>query len=132
MQDRVERLAHLIVDFGANVQAGQIVDVSADVGKEELARAVAAAAYDRGAKFVDVSYYDPYVKHDRIERVADDSLEYIPPWFGHKVLELGKQHAASILLSGPTAPRLFDDLDPKRVGRDTYPRVKEWMQVIDE
>src|SRR5919202_1500204 len=132
MQHRIDRLAHLIVDFGANVQAGQLVDVSANVGNEDLARAVAAAAYDRGAKFVDVTYYDPYVKHERIARVPDESLEYIPPWFGQKVLELGKQHAASILLTGPTAPRLSDDLDPKRVGRDTYPRVKEWMHVIDD
>ena len=62
MSQRHERLAELIVDFGANVQPGQIVDLSADLGKEELARAVAARAYERGPKFVDVSYYDPYEK----------------------------------------------------------------------
>jgi aminopeptidase len=130
--DRIERLAKLIVEFGANVQRGQLVDLGANVGNEELARAVAAAAYERGAKFVDVSYYDPHVKHARIARVEDEFLEYIPPWFGQRVLELGREHAASIFLSGPSAPGLFDDLDPKRVGRDTYPRVKEWMTVIDD
>ena len=129
--DRVERLAKLIVDFGANVQRGQIVDLSANVGNEEVARAVTAAAYDRGAKFVDVTYYDPHIKHERIARVEDEFLEYIPPWFGQRVVELGRQHAASILLSGPTAPKLFDDLDAARVGRDIYPRVKEWSEVIN-
>jgi aminopeptidase len=132
MDERTESLAQLIVDFGANVQPGQLVDVAAEVGKEELARAIAAAAYDRGAKFVDVTYFDPYVKHARVSRVGDDSLEYIPPWWGDRVLELGRSHAAAVSLAGPVAPRLFDDLDPGRLGRDIYPRVKEWMQVIND
>jgi aminopeptidase len=132
MENRVERLATLIVEFGANVQPEQIVDVLAEVGKEELARAIAVAAYARGAKFVDVLYYDPHVKRARVSGVREESLEYIPPWWGQRVLELGRAHAAAISLAGPAAPHLFDDLDPARLGRDTYPRVKEWMQVIND
>lgn len=132
MDDRQQRLAQLIVDFGANVQPGQLVDLSADIGKEDLTRAVAERAYERGAKFVDVTYYDPHVKRARIEHVREESLEYIPPWFGARVMELGRSHAASIYLAGPAAPRLFDGVDPDRLGRDIYPRVKEWMHVIDD
>ena len=51
-------LAELIVRLGANVQPGQIVAVGANIGQEELARAVAASAYRRGARFVDVTYFD--------------------------------------------------------------------------
>ena len=40
---------------------------SAELGQEDVARAVAAAAYERGAKFVDVIYFDPYLKRARIE-----------------------------------------------------------------
>jgi aminopeptidase len=132
MDERTERLAQLIVAFGANVQPGQLVDLWADVGKEELVRAIAEAAYRHGAKFVDVTYYDPYVKHARVSHVDEDSLEYIPPWFGDRVLQLGREHAAAIALTGPPAPHLFDDLDPARLGRDTYPRVKEWMTVTND
>jgi leucyl aminopeptidase (aminopeptidase T) len=53
MDDRLEALAELAVRFGANVQPGQIVAVGSEPGKEPLARAVAEAAYRRGAKFVD-------------------------------------------------------------------------------
>ncbi len=132
MDDRIKRLARLIVDFGANVQPGQLVEVFADLGKEELTRAIAGAAYARGAKFVDVTYYDPHVKHARVSGVRDEWLEYIPPWWGQRVLELGRAHAASISLAGPAAPHLFDDLDPSRLGRDIFPRVKEWMQVTND
>ena len=54
MQQQLERLADLIVNFGANVQKGQIVDIGSALGKEELTRALTASAYKRGAKFVDV------------------------------------------------------------------------------
>jgi aminopeptidase len=132
MAGRIDQLARLIVEFAANVQPGQLVAVDAELGHEDYVRAIAAIAYDRGAKFVDVTYYDPHVKHTRVSRVADESLEYIPEWFGRRVLDLGSAQGASILLTGPTAPRLFDDLDPGRLGRDIYPRVKEWNDVIDD
>jgi aminopeptidase len=128
----LERYAELIVAVGANVQPGQLVDVWSALGKEELTRAVTAAAYRRRAKFVDVAYYDPYIKRARIRYVEDDSLEYIPPWHGERALQLAEERAASISFSGPTAPGLFDDLDPQRLGRDIYPRVKEWMKITND
>jgi aminopeptidase len=128
----LERYAELIVAVGANVQPGQLVDVWSALGKEELTRAVTAAAYRRGAKFVDVAYYDPWIKRARVEHVADESLEYIPPWFGERALQLAEARAASISFSGPSAPGLFDDVDPSRLGRDIYPRVKEWMKITND
>ena len=128
----LERYAELIVAVGANVQPGQLVDLWSALGKEELTRAVTAAAYRRGAKFVDVAYYDPYIKRARVEHVAEESLEYIPPWFGERALQLGEARGASIAFSGPTAPGLFDGLDPSRLGRDIYPRVKEWMKITND
>jgi aminopeptidase len=128
----LERYAELIVAVGANIQPGQLVDVWSALGKEELTRAVTAAAYRRGAKFVDVAYYDPWIKRARLEHVDEESLEYIPPWFGERALQLGEARAASISFSGPTAPGLFEDLDPSRLGRDIYPRVKEWMKITND
>jgi aminopeptidase len=57
--ERIEKLARLIVESGANVQPGQVVVVGAELGQEELVHAIAAFADDRGAKFVDANYYDP-------------------------------------------------------------------------
>ena len=60
------RLADLIVGFGANVQPGQLVGVTSYVGKEELTREIARAAYERGARYVDVLYWDQWVKRERL------------------------------------------------------------------
>ena len=69
------RLAELAVDFGANVQPGQIVSLSGSPGKEYLVRAIAEQAYRKGAKFVDVFWFDPYVKRARIEFAPEDTLD---------------------------------------------------------
>src|SRR5438093_8807514 len=128
----IDRLADLIVNFGANVQKGQILDVASGLGKEDLTRAITASAYRRGAKFVDVSYWDPHLKRARVQEAAEDVLDFVPPWYGERTLQLGEERGAAISLSGPIAPHLYDDLDPERLGRDVFPRVKEWTTVINE
>jgi aminopeptidase len=132
MPPPLERFADLIVNFGANVQEGQIVDIGSGLAKEELTRAITASAYKRGAKFVDVYYWDPYLKRARVQYAAEEVLDFVPPWYGERTLQLGEQRGATISLSGPTEPHLFDDLDPARLGRDVFPRVKEWTTVINE
>ena len=132
MPQPLDRLADLIVSFGANVQKGQILDVAAGFGKEELVRAITASAYRRGAKFVDVYYWDPYLKRARVQYAADEVLDFVPGWYGERALQLGEERGAAISLSGPLEPHLFDDLDPERLGRDVFPRVKEWTTVINE
>ena len=89
MRDRFEQLADLAVRVGANVQPGQIVSVASEPGKEALTRATAAAAYKAGAKFVDVQWFDPWVKRERVLHAPDDTLEFVPPWYGERLASQG-------------------------------------------
>ena len=127
----VRPLAELAVQLGANVQPGQIVLVVSEPGKEPLARAVATAAYQRGATFVDMYVFDMYFKRARLLHADPDTLDYVPPWLGAQVLALGEHRAASIALSGPVAPHLMDDVDPALVGRDMLPWLKEIPEVVE-
>jgi aminopeptidase len=131
-QQLTDRLARLCIEYGANVQPGQVVCINAEYGHHELVRALAAHAYKRGAAFVDPWYFDPYVKRARVEHAKEDTLDYIPPWYGERALARGELRGAGISLAGATAPGLLDDLDPVRVGRDVLPRVKENFQVIND
>jgi aminopeptidase len=128
----LERLADLVVGFGANVQQDQIVSVNCEPGKESLARAIATSAYRRGARFVDVSWFDPWVKRARIAHAREETLEFVPDWYGERILALGDQRAARIGLSGPSAPGLLEDLDPVRAGKDRLPAVKESGKVVND
>jgi aminopeptidase len=128
----LERLADLVVGFGANVQQDQIVSVSCEPGKEALTRAIAASAYRHGAKFVDVAWFDPWIKRARVAHAREETLEFVPDWYGARVLALGEERAARIGLSGPSAPGLLEDLDPVRSGKDRLPAVKESGKVVND
>src|SRR3954464_13995866 len=95
------RYAELAVDFGANVQPGQIVSLSGSPGKEYLVRAIAEQAYRKGAKFVDVFWFDPWVKRARIEYAPDDSLEFVPAWYGERLVPLRRERAPALTPPGP-------------------------------
>ena len=129
---RLERLAELVVGFGANVQPDQIVSLSTEPGKEELTRAVAAAAYQAGARFVDLRYFDPHVKRARAIYADESTLDYVPPWLGERILALGEQRGAMIALAGTNEPRLMEGVDPGRLGRDMLPRLRETATIVDE
>src|SRR3954463_4633704 len=89
--DLTRRLAELVGTAGANVQPGQIVAIGSETGKEDLTRAIAAAAYRAGAKFVDVGYFDPWVKRARVEHAEESTLDFVPDWYGARVLALGDE-----------------------------------------
>ena len=128
----LERFADLAIGFAANVQKGQVVAIGAELGKEAMVRALAAKAYQHGAKFVDVQYFDMHVKRARILDAEEETLDYVPPWYGHRILELGRLRCARVALSGPATPGLLDDLDPRRAGRDQLPFVREAGVVVNE
>jgi len=127
-----ERLAELLVGFGANVQPDQIVAVACEPGKEPYSRAIAASAYRHGARFVDIAWFDPWVKRARIEHAREETLGFVPPWYGERMKALGEHRAARIGLAGPIAPGLLDDLDPARTGRDQLPMIKEAGALVSE
>ena len=131
MAERIDRLAQLAV-HGANLQPGQIMIVKAELGQEELARAVAAASYDRGARFVDVDYFDPRLKRARIEHADPDTLSFVPPWYGERALTHADGRGARVTLAGVTLVNPFAGLDPELVGRDMLPRTKELTRVVNE
>ena len=129
--DRWTRLADLAV-HAANVQPGQIMAVSAELEQDELARAIAAAAYRRGAQFVDIWYFDPYLKRARVENADPETLEYVPQWYADRMLAHAAAKGARVSLAGPTKPDLLNDLDASLVGKDRLPWLKETGKIVGE
>ncbi|MDE3132427.1 MAG: aminopeptidase [Acidobacteriota bacterium] len=129
LEERIAAIAELTVGIGANIQPDQIVTVAAELGQEPIARAVAEAAYERGARFVDVAYFDPYIKRARLRHAPPETLGFVPPWVGERVLAIGEAGAARISFQGPVEPHLFDDLDPALLGLDLLPRTRESIEV---
>ena len=119
--DRLGRYADLIVRVGANVQPGQTLFVNGMVEHAELARALARAGYEAGARYVDVRYTDQHVRRAMIEFADDDVLTETPQWLLEQAKAIGDD-GALVMISGDPEPGLLADLDQNRVGR-TRPRA---------
>lgn len=122
---RLQRYAELAVRVGANVEEGQLVSIAGLVEHATLARALARAAYEAGARYVEVFYIDNHVRRAMIEGGPDEALTWSPPWRVERSETLGKEHAASIFITGDPEPDLLADLDPSRVGRAIPKKLAE-------
>jgi len=131
IEEWTAKLAELAV-FGANVQPGQLVAVTSYVGKEELTRQVTRLAYERGARYVDVIYFDQWLKRERLLHAAEDTLDYVPPWLTERLMYLSDEHAARVTLSGPHAPKALVGVDPARAGSDLLPYLPQTGEVVNK
>jgi aminopeptidase len=131
-EDLLDRYAELIVGFGANVQPDQVVAIEAALDAAPLVRRLTRLAYERGARYVDVVYFDPLVKKIRVESAPEESLAWVPPWLGRRMLDLGDLDAARIVLSPFIPPGFLEGTDPGRAGRDRLPTVRELFKVVDD
>ena len=129
--DLTRRLADLVVGYGANVQPGQIVGVTTYPGKEDMTREVARASYERGARWVDVVAFDPWIKRQRLVHADESTLDYIPPWLIDRLEWLSDEHAARITLNGPASPDALTGVDPARAGRDLLPYLPSVGDVVN-
>jgi aminopeptidase len=72
-----------------------------------------------------------HVKRARALHADPDTLGFVPPWYGERVLALGAAQAATIALTGPVAPKIMADVDPARLGEDMLPSVREAIEVLN-
>jgi len=129
----IERYAELAIRFSANVQPGQLVEVLARVEHADLARAVTRAAYQAGARYVDVYYSDQHVRRAMIEGADEDVLSWTPPWLLSRAIEVGETNAAIVALTGEAEPELLADLPGERVGKARMLKLaEENMRQIGE
>ena len=127
---RLQKYAELVVQVGANIAPGQLVNIEAHLGHAPLARAIADEAYKAGAHYVDIHYWDPFPKRSRLLHAAEETLEWTPPWLESRNDQLSEEKGVSIVIRGDANPELLKDLDPKRVGLDQMPVLQSRLHMI--
>ncbi len=116
-EERLDRYARLAVRVGVNLAPGQVLRIAAEPEHVPLVRAIAAAAYEAGARFVEVVYRDPHLKRARVEHAPVDTLDWSPPWTLSLIDHLSETRGATISITGESDPELLADLDPARVAK---------------
>lgn len=117
-EQNLRKYAEVLVRIGVNITEGDLlhltVSVSDDPNIRKLAHYVVEAAYDAGAKFVDVEWRDAELNRLRILHSAEDNLDYVPEWTIKKVETFADAGAARLVISG-SDPALFAGLDRQKV-----------------
>ena len=124
------RLADVAVGVGANVRPGQPAMVMCTVEHVPLARALALAAWERGARDVQLVYVDLYERYLRARHGGEDVLDTtsatIEGAFGIAL----EWQGVSVTVYGDEAPPYFADADPSRLARTRPKRGHELAQRL--
>jgi len=110
----LKKFATLAVQVGANVQKNQYVVVNASTETVKFARLVVEAAYEAGAKKVDVNWSDDYVNKSGYVHMDLDTLSDVPKWFIDRYKHFIENDGCVISISSPI-PGLNAGVDPKKL-----------------
>jgi aminopeptidase len=127
---RLRSYAELTLKIGANLQPGQTLGIKCFHEHAPLARAITEVAYEMGARFVDIWYWDPHTKRARVEHAPENSLDWTPPWLHARQEWLVENGGALVQITGDPEPDLMAGLDPKRAGADAMPRLRSVIELV--
>jgi aminopeptidase len=118
---KLEKYADLTVRVGLNLQPGQrllIINPSTrgvQLHVAPLVRAIAASAYQAGARYVDVIWGDEALTLARFQRAPRDSFEEYPSWQADAIQDF-IQNGDALVSVRSNNPDLLNEQDPALVG----------------
>ncbi|MCR3906645.1 MAG: aminopeptidase [Tenericutes bacterium] len=110
---RINKLAKLAVQVGANVQKDQVVVIRGTTETKELIREIAEEAYLAGARRVFVQWGDEFVSKSTLKHATVEELEKVSQWFIDQHQEFVDAGACFISVASPI-PGLNADVDPNK------------------
>jgi aminopeptidase len=129
----LDAYARLAVEVGLNLTPGQDVLIVADVEHAELTRAVARAAFEAGARYVDVKYADARLTRIRADLSPDDGLGWAPPYSIKQLDDLGERRGAVVQITAAPDPAIFAGVDGERLSRNNAVEVRRrYLDLINE
>ncbi|MEV4113283.1 aminopeptidase [Nonomuraea sp. NPDC049695] len=123
------RYADVVFDVAVPVEAGDRVLVNAEIEHAPLARALAEAAYARGARYVDIWYFDPFAKRSRVQHAPIETLSETPGWLDVRNDELERHGGVLVNIRGAATPDLLAGQDQVRAGRDRMPQLASRLRL---
>ena len=128
----LDRYAELIVRKGCNVQPGQTLYLGADSLSCDIAVKVAEAAYEAGARYVQVDLSDDRFHRARLNLSREEFLDHVPRHVPIRMDEAIDDQGAMIRLVGSGDPGVLSGLDAERSNRCRLAHHKAVQRFFDE
>jgi aminopeptidase len=115
--ERAREYAHLLLRAGVNLQPGTCLWVSSQPVHWPFLTLLAEEAYDLGARFVEIDAIHPRLPRARVDRAAENELDFVPAYRKRFYDELIREPWARMDITGSEFPDLFADADAARFAR---------------
>ena len=102
--------ADVVLEAGVNLQPGQDLSVSAPIEAAPFVRAVVAAAYARGARYVDLLWRDAWTERARLDHSLQDHLDYLDTYQVDGMTRIMERGGARLVIQGDD-PRALEGVD---------------------
>lgn len=138
-EQNLRKYANLLVNVGVNLQAGDLlhltVSLTDDPRIRRLAHYVVEAAYQKGARYVDLVWNDEQAGKLRILHASDDSLDFVPNWRLKTVDTYANEGVSRLVIIGRN-PELLAGLDGSKIKtmQQTWQAATAYLvpKLIDE
>ncbi len=128
-QEMLAKYAEAVVKVGLNIRAGQRLIVRGALNQfAPLTREIAKAAYDAGAKYVEVLFADEEMTRIRAQHAPKDSFDEYPVWQVQGILSMIEDGDAMLSIAGAN-PDLLNGLDLEVVGKMQQTQLKNWGPI---
>lgn len=125
----LEKYAKVAVTMGVNVQKGQTLILNTSIDAVPLTRAVVKAAYEAGAKQVQVNYGDDIVSKYHYTYQDLETLKTVPQWLIDSKLDYMKDGTACMLRICSDVPGILKDVDGEKLGKAMQARAAAMKEL---
>ena len=116
-KEAMRRYAALALDAALAVAKGDRLRVAGAPSNRELMREIAELAYERGAAFVKLEYFDSSLDRIRADRSRDEFLDIVPAFHERMSATFAEERWSTLYLEGEDEPDALEGADEDRVGR---------------
>lgn len=124
----LSKYAQLIIQKGVNVQAGDYVQISADLEQAPLTRLMTEAAYKAGAKQVVVFWSDDAITRTHYTYQDTETLVDIPQYKVDEAHDLLNKRAKRIALRSSN-PNALNGIDPDKISSANLANAKAMQEI---
>ncbi len=129
----LQAYADVVLRSGVNLQPGQPLLLRVDIAGRVFAETLARRAYELGASYVHVVYANSRIDLARIEASGGDHLGFVPPFLTGMYEACVEGNWASIAVTGPEDPDIFEGADQARLGavrKAVSAATRGWLEAI--
>ena len=129
----LDKYAELIVRTGANVQPGQVVQLTVSVEQHEFAAKIIEECYRAGAKKVNVDWVSDLHRKLNFLYAEKEVLATVLPWEEAKMKQMTEDYPCRIYIASED-PDAMNGVDPEKlsaVARSRSRVLKPYRDAID-